>query len=68
MPIDGSDHGSCPGYIADHVAPLWRGGADAVKNMQWQSNQEAQAKDYAATSGRGVYKSLDGGVNWGASE
>jgi hypothetical protein len=37
--------GSCPGYGADHVIPLRRGGADAVDNIQWQARGEARAKD-----------------------
>ena len=34
-----------PGYVIDHVVPLKRGGADAPYNMQWQTKEEAKAKD-----------------------
>ena len=37
--------GPCPGYIIDHVIALKRGGADAPANMQWQTVEEAKAKD-----------------------
>jgi hypothetical protein len=40
----GYRHGR-PGYIVDHIMPLARGGADAPSNMQWQSREEAKAKD-----------------------
>ncbi len=34
-----------PGYIIDHVIPLACGGADHLSNMQWQTKEEARAKD-----------------------
>ncbi len=34
-----------PGYIVDHIIPLKRGGVDAPSNMQWQTDEEAKAKD-----------------------
>ncbi len=34
-----------PGYVVDHVVPLKRGGCDCPSNMQWQTIQEAKAKD-----------------------
>jgi hypothetical protein len=37
--------GPCPGYIIDHVIALKRGGADNPANMQWQTVEEAKAKD-----------------------
>ena len=37
--------GPCPGYIIDHVIALKRGGADSPANMQWQTVEEAKAKD-----------------------
>jgi len=37
--------GPCPGYIIDHVIALKRGGLDTPANMQWQTVDEAKAKD-----------------------
>ena len=34
-----------PGYVVDHIIPLKRGGADSPSNMQWQTIEEAKAKD-----------------------
>jgi hypothetical protein len=31
--------------VIDHVVPLKRRGAGAVENMQWQSEEDARAKD-----------------------
>lgn len=36
----------------DHVVPLKRGGADAVENMQWQSEADAEAKDRVESAAR----------------
>lgn len=45
-PATGERRGSCPGFIVDHVVPLCAGGADDHKtNMQWQSVEDAKAKD-----------------------
>jgi hypothetical protein len=44
-PSTGSSHGACSGYVIDHVVPLKRGGADVPSNMQWQTVEEAKAKD-----------------------
>jgi hypothetical protein len=44
-PSTGGGSGACPGYVIDHVQPLKRGGADAPSNMQWQTKEEAKAKD-----------------------
>jgi hypothetical protein len=34
-----------PGYVVDHIVPLYRGGADTPSNMQWETLAEAKAKD-----------------------
>ena len=44
-PSTGKASGACPGYVIDHVVPLKRGGADAPRNMQWQTAAAAKAKD-----------------------
>lgn len=44
-PATGKASGPCPGYIIDHVVPLKRGGPDAPTNMQWQTREDAKAKD-----------------------
>lgn len=35
----------CPGYVIDHIKPLACGGADAPRNMQWQTIAAGKAKD-----------------------
>lgn len=35
----------CNGYVIDHIKALACGGADAPSNMQWQTREEAKAKD-----------------------
>lgn len=37
--------GACPGHVVDHIVPLCAGGADAPANMQWQTVEDAKAKD-----------------------
>jgi len=44
-PATGRIKGACPGYVIDHVIPLKRGGPDTKQNMQWQTTEEAKAKD-----------------------
>jgi hypothetical protein len=44
MKRTGYPHGR-PGYVIDHIKPLSEGGADDPSNMQWQSVEEAKAKD-----------------------
>ena len=44
-PSTGKTSGRCSGYIVDHVTPLECGGADSPSNMQWQTIEEARAKD-----------------------
>ena len=40
----GHPHG-WPGHVVDHRVPLACGGVDAPSNMQWQTVEEAKAKD-----------------------
>lgn len=44
-PSTGRSTGACPGYVIDHVTPLYRGGADDPNNMQWQTKEAAKEKD-----------------------
>jgi hypothetical protein len=44
MRMNGYPNGR-PGYVVDHIIPLKRGGCDCPSNMQWQTIQEAKAKD-----------------------
>ena len=44
-PSTGRASGRCPGYIVDHVMALACGGIDAPSNMQWQTKEQAKAKD-----------------------
>ena len=44
-PSTSQSRGACPGYVVDHIVPLKRGGADLPSNMQWQTVEEAKAKD-----------------------
>jgi len=44
-PSTGDTRGPCPGYVVDHIVPLKRGGADDESNMQWQTIEDAKAKD-----------------------
>jgi hypothetical protein len=44
MKQSGYPHGR-PGYVVDHIVALKRGGKDVPSNMQWQTVEEARAKD-----------------------
>ncbi len=44
-PSTGRTSGACPGYVVDHVQALKRSGTDVPSNMQWQTVQDAKAKD-----------------------
>jgi hypothetical protein len=44
MQMTGYPHGR-PGYVIDHIIALKRGGPDKPSNMQWQTIEEAKAKD-----------------------
>lgn len=44
-PSTGKRIGACPGYVVDHVIPLCIGGPDSVRNMQWQTREDALEKD-----------------------
>jgi hypothetical protein len=44
-PSTGLTTGACPGYWKDHIVPLACGGPDAASNMQWQTVEDARAKD-----------------------
>jgi len=44
-PATGRASGPCPGYVIDHVMALACGGIDAPSNMQWQTKEQAKAKD-----------------------
>jgi hypothetical protein len=44
-PSTGKTTGACPGYVKDHIVPLCKGGADEPWNLQWQTVEDAKAKD-----------------------
>ena len=44
-PATGQRRGACPGYVIDHIRPLCAGGPDTPANMQWQTVEDAKAKD-----------------------
>lgn len=44
-PSTGTNSQKCPGYIVDHIVALACGGEDDVSNMQYQTVEDAKAKD-----------------------
>jgi hypothetical protein len=44
-PATGLHRLPCKGYVIDHIQPLACGGADDPTNMQWQTREDAKAKD-----------------------
>lgn len=44
-PATGLHRLPCKGWVIDHVKPLACGGEDAPTNMQWQTREDAKAKD-----------------------
>ena len=44
-PATGQPKGACPGWVIDHIKPLACGGEDDPSNMQWQTVEDAKAKD-----------------------
>lgn len=44
-PATGETKGKCPGWIVDHIVPICAGGRDEPWNLQWQTVEDAKAKD-----------------------
>lgn len=44
-PSTGKPAGACPGWVRDHIVPLCKGGPDTIANLQWQTVEDAKAKD-----------------------
>lgn len=44
-PANGKTSGACPGWIKDHIVPLYCNGPDTPANLQWQTVEESRAKD-----------------------
>jgi hypothetical protein len=44
-PTTGLHRLPCKGWVIDHVKPLACGGADDPSNLQWQTREDAKAKD-----------------------
>jgi hypothetical protein len=44
-PSTGEHRLPCPGYVIDHIIPLACGGLDDPSNLQWQTREDAKAKD-----------------------
>lgn len=50
-PSTGRHRLPCPGHVIDHVVALACGGPDQTSNMQWQTVEDAKAKDKWETKG-----------------
>ena len=44
-PANGRKTGPCPGWVIDHIVALACLGPDRPENMQWQTVEDAKAKD-----------------------
>jgi len=44
-PATGEHRLPCASYVIDHIKALACGGADDPSNMQWQTREDAKAKD-----------------------
>lgn len=44
-PATGAPKEPCKGWVIDHIKPLACNGADHKSNMQWQTKEDAKAKD-----------------------
>lgn len=44
-PLNGRNHGPCPGYVKDHWISLCAGGRDDPENLRWQSKKQSAEKD-----------------------
>jgi hypothetical protein len=43
-PSTGATRGACPGYQADHIIALCRGGPDSVANLEWRTVEDHALK------------------------
>ena len=53
-PANDSAKRLCKGYVIDHIVPIACHGADAPRNMQWQTAADANAKDKWERKGCGT--------------
>ena len=47
-PVNGKHTAACPGWVVNYVKPLCAGGADTIKNLQWQTVATAKRKEREA--------------------